>query len=284
MSLTLFAQSVVGGILVGGIYGMLALGLSLSWGLLRLVNLGHFALAFLSAYLVYHLGAKLGFPIWMSAAVVVPSFFLIGIALHTIFVRFKVGEFPSMLVSFAVAILIQSLIQWVWTADFLRYETDYTHDTIRIGSLYVPTLDLIAFICAVCMAAAAWFVLNRTMIGRALRASAFDAPIAAAFGIDALKLSYFLVGLCSATAGAAGVFIALTSTLAPTQIEAWIGVVFAVVIIGGLGNPLGALGAGVLVAVSEAITMAAVNPAWAPLVAFSILISLLLWQPKWIRG
>ena len=91
-----------------------------------------------------------------------------------------------------------------------------------------------------------------------------------------------LAGLCSASAGIGGVFIALTSTLAPSQIEAWIGVVFAVVIIGGLANPLGALAAGVLIGVSEAVTMAVVNPAWAPLVAFSILIILLLWKPKWL--
>ncbi|HKX44273.1 MAG TPA: branched-chain amino acid ABC transporter permease, partial [Burkholderiaceae bacterium] len=75
---------------------------------------------------------------------------------------------------------------------------------------------------------------------------------------------------------------ALTSTLAPSQIEAWIGVVFAVVIIGGLANPLGALLAGVLIGVAESVTMAVVNPAWAPLVAFSILIALLVWKPRWL--
>ena len=96
------------------------------------------------------------------------------------------------------------------------------------------------------------------------------------------RLSYGLAGLCAASAGVAGVFIALTSTLAPSQIEAWIGVVFAVVIIGGLANPLGALLAGMLIGLSEAVTMAAINPAWAPLVAFSILIALLLWKPKWL--
>ena len=106
--------------------------------------------------------------------------------------------------------------------------------------------------------------------------------MASAFGINAAQLSYLLAGLCSAFAGIAGIFIALITTLSPAQIETWIGVVFAVVIIGGLGNPLGALAAGVLIGVAEAVTMAAVNPAWAPLVAFAILIGLLLWRPKWL--
>ena len=89
-------------------------------------------------------------------------------------------------------------------------------------------------------------------------------------------LAYLLSGICAAYAGVAGVFIALIATLAPSQIWAWIGVVFAVVIIGRLGNPLGALIAGVLIGVSEALTMAVLSPAWAPLVSFSLLIAILL--------
>ena len=282
MSLTLLGQSMVGGLLLGGIYGLLALGLSVSWGLLRLVNLSHFALAFLGAYLTYHLGTNFGFPAWLSALIVVPAFFLAGVALHGVFVRFRVGEFASMLVTFGITVMIESLIQWIWTADFLKYESGYAQDSLRLGPLYVPVLELAAFLCAALLAAAAWVGLNRTMLGKALRATAQDGPVAAAFGINAVRLSYVLAGLCAASAGVAGVFIALTSTLAPSQIESWIGVVFAVVIIGGLANPLGALAAGVLIGVSEAVTMATVNPAWAPLVAFSILIGLLLWRPKWL--
>ncbi len=282
MSMTLLAQSALGGLLHGGIYALLALGLSLSWGLLRLVNLSYFALAFLSAYLTYHFGTHFGFAPWLSAAIIVPAFFLIGVVLHTVFVRFKVSEFASMLVTFGVTILIESLIQWIWSADFRSYETSYAQQSLRVGPLYVPLLELIAFASAMVLAAGAWLGLHKTSLGKALRAAAHDGPIAAAFGINSQRLSYVLAGLCSASAGIAGVFIALTSTLAPSQIEAWIGVVFAVVIIGGLANPLGALAAGVLIGVSEAVTMAAVNPAWAPLVAFSILIILLLWKPKWL--
>ena len=123
MSVTLLAQSAIGGVLLGGIYGLLALGLSLSWGLLRLVNLSHFALAFLAAYIAYSFGTNLGWPIWLAAIVILPAFFLIGVALHAVFVRFKVAEFASMLVTFGLTILIQSFIQWMWSADYLKYET-----------------------------------------------------------------------------------------------------------------------------------------------------------------
>ena len=282
MSLTLLAQSAVGGVLLGGLYGLLALGLSLSWGLLRLVNLGHFALAFLGAYLTYQLGSQWGAPPWLAVLLIAPAFFVVGVALHAVFLRFKVSEFASMLVTFGITVLIESLIQWIWSADFRKLETPYAQESIRVGPLFVPVLELSAFLCAALLAGTAWLCLRRSLLGRALRAAAHDGPVAAAFGINARRLSYGLAGLCSASAGVAGVFIALTSTLAPSQIEAWIGVVFAVVIIGGLANPLGALLAGMLIGLSEAVTMAVINPAWAPLVAFSILITLLLWRPTWL--
>ena len=282
MSFTLLAQSALGGLLLGGIYGLLAMGLSLSWGLLRFVNLSHFALAFLGAYLTYQLGTQFAMPPWAALLLIAPAFFAIGLALHAVFMRFKVTEFSSMLVTFGVTVLIESLIQWIWSADFRKFDTPYAQASIQLGPIFVPVLELTAFLCAALLAGTAWLCLHRTLIGRALRAAAHDGPIAAAFGIHAKRLSYGLAGLCSASAGVAGVFIALTSTLAPSQIEAWIGVVFAVVIIGGLANAPGALGAGMLVGISESVTMALVNPAWAPLVAFSILIALLLWRPRWL--
>ncbi|HSV48590.1 MAG TPA: branched-chain amino acid ABC transporter permease, partial [Ramlibacter sp.] len=99
MSFGLLAQAAIGGVLLGGIYGLLALGLSLSWGLLCLVNLSHFALAFLSAYLTYHLGTQFSVQPWIAMLLIVPVFFLGGVALHAMFVRFKVSEFASMLVT-----------------------------------------------------------------------------------------------------------------------------------------------------------------------------------------
>ena len=175
----------------------------------------------------------------------------------------------------------ESLIQWYWTADFRKYDIGYSDASFRVGVVYVPVLGLIACVAAVVLAVATWGGLNRTRLGKALRASAQDGAIAAAFGIDSRKLAYILAGTCAVYAGIAGIFVALTSTLAPSQIDVWIGVVFAVVIIGGLANPLGALAAGMLIGVTESLTMAVVNPAWAPLVAFSVLIGLLLWNPKW---
>ncbi len=236
MSVTLLLQSAIGGVLLGGIYGLLAMGLTLSWGLLRLVNLSHFALAFLCAYMTYHAGTVLLQPLWLAVLVLIPLFFLIGVLMHAVLVHFKVTEFASMLVTFGLTVLIESVIQIAWTADFRKYEVNLGEAALRIGGIYVPTLELVAFLCAVVLAITIWIGLHKTMVGRALRASAQDGAIAAAFGVNSVRLSYLLAGLCCATAAVAGVFIALTSTLAPSQIEAWIGVVFAVVIIASMAG------------------------------------------------
>ena len=279
-SATLLGQSVVSGLLVGGLYGLLALGLSLSWGLLRLVNIAHFALALLGAYLTYQLGQVLHMAPWVAAAVVVPAFFALGVALHVVFTRFRVTEFTSLLVTFGFAVILESLIQWFWTADYRRYETPYTSASLRIGPLFVPVLELLACLTATVLALATWAWLRFTYVGKALRASAEDPAIAAAFGVNHRRHAFLLSGVAAAYAAVAGAFIALISTLAPTQIWTWLGVVFAVVIIGGLGNPVGALLAGFLVGVSESVTMAVAAPAWAPLVSFSILILVLVLRPE----
>jgi branched-chain amino acid transport system permease protein len=278
-SLTLLGQSVVSGLLAGGLYALLALGLSLSWGLLRLVNLGHFALAFLSAYLTYQLGTAGGLAPWTAALVIVPVFFALGVGLHAVFTWFRVKEFTSLLVTFGFTVIVESLIQWYWTADFRRFETPWASASMRVGPLFVPGLELLAWATAALLALATWAWLRFTYVGKALRASAEDPAMAAAFGVNHRVQAYLLSGVGAGYAGIAGAFIALISTLAPSQIWAWLGVVFAVVIIGGLANPVGALVAGMLIGVSESVTMAVAAPAWAPLVSFSILIGLLVFRP-----
>jgi branched-chain amino acid transport system permease protein len=278
-SLTLLGQAVVSGLLAGGLYGLLALGLSLSWGLLRLVNLAHFALALLGAYLTYQLGASFQLPPWIAAAVIVPAFFLVGVGLHAVFTRFRVTEFTSLLVTFGLTVILECAIQWFWTADFRRYETPYATRSLRVGPLFLPVLELAACLTAALLAWATWAWLRFTYVGKALRASAEDPAIAAAYGVNHRAQAFLLSGVSAAYAGIAGAFIALISTLAPSQIWTWVGVVFAVVIIGGLANPVGALCAGLLIGVSESVTMAVVTPAWAPLVSFSVLILLLVARP-----
>ena len=276
---TLLGQAVLSGVFIGALYGLLGLGLSLTWGLLGQINLAHFALAFLGAYLTYHLSTVGGLDPLATLVVIVPGFFALGVAMQWLFARFRVSPLNSLLVTFGFTVIVEALIQSIWTADFRRLESGYASINLRVGPLFVPLPELLTLGIAIALSLGAWAVLRYTDIGRAMRAAAEDAPIAVAFGVNERRLAYLLSGACAALAGAAGLCLALSQTLAPAQIYAWIGVIFAVVMMGGPGRALGPLVAGIVIGVSEAVTMAVTAPSWAPVVSFSLLILLLIARP-----
>lgn len=278
-SLNLLLQSILSGVFLGALYGLIGLGLGLSWGLLRQINLAHFGFVFLSAYLCYQMTATWGVDPLLTLFILPPAFFLIGAALQWGLARFRITPFTSLLVTFGITVMLESLIQWGWTADFRRLASHYGERKFIIGGLFLPVPELITLALSILLAFAVWALLRLTDLGRALRAMAEDAEIAAAFGINQKALSLVLSGVCLALAAVAGICLALTFTLTPTQIFAWVGVVFAAVMLGGLGSALGPLVAGIVIGVSEAITMVVAAPSWAPIVSFSLLILMLLFRP-----
>lgn len=278
-SFSLLSQSVLSGVFIGALYGLLGLGLSLSWGLLRLINLTHFGLAILAAYICYELTTRVHLNPLLSLAFIVPVFFVLGAALHWLMARFALTPFSSLLLTFGLTSIIEALIQAIWTADYRKLESGYGQQKLRLGELFVPVPELITLMLAIATSLGIWSLLRFTDLGKALRAAAEDAQIAAAFGVNERVNRLVLAGTCAALAGVAGVCLALTFSLAPSQIYTWVGVVFAAVILGGLGSALGPLLAGMLIGVSEAVTMAVTAPAWAPIVSFTILIVILLARP-----
>ena len=283
-SFNLLAQSILSGIFIGSLYGLVGLGLGLTWGLLRQINLAHFGLVFLGAYLSYHMAGVWGVDPLLTLLMIPPLFFVFGVVMQWVLSRFDVSPFNSLLVTFGIAVVMESAIQAVWTADFRRLESSYNQMRFTLGSLYVPVPELVTLVLSAGIAILIWAAMRHTDLGKAMRAMAEDGPIAAAFGINQKGLSLILAGVCAALAGVAGICLALTFTLTPSQIFAWVGVVFAAVMLGGLGSALGPLLAGIIIGVSEAITMAVASPSWAPIVSFSLLILVLLFRPGKFRA
>lgn len=278
-SFQLLAQAILSGIFIGGLYGLIGLGLGLTWGLLRQINLAHFGLVFLGGYLSYQMATAWHLDPLFALVLVPPLFFVLGLGMQWVLSKFAITPFNSLLVTFGLTVVIESGIQGLWTADYRRLESPYNAMKFTVGPLYLPVPELLTLTLAVAIALGVWAGMRYTDVGKALRAMAEDGPIAAAFGIDARRMSLVLAGGCAALAGVAGVCLALSFTLTPSQIFAWVGVVFAAVMLGGLGSALGPLAAGIVIGVSEAITMAVASPSWAPIVSFSLLIAMLLLRP-----
>ncbi len=285
--MTTYVQAGVSGVMIGGLYAVMALGLSLTWGLLRVINLAHFALILLGAYVTYQVATSTGADPLLAAFILVPSMFVLGVAFHWLIERFQVDEFNSLLLSFGLFIIAIRLIDIVWSADFrqiAREDNRYASEAIFVGNIAFPVPQLMAFGAALTFAVASFFILRATYFGKALRALAYDREIAAAFGVNPRRVGMLAAGLASAMAAVAGVLIGINQAVFPQLAFEWVGLIFAVVILGGIGNLLGAVGAGILIGLVAGLVGVAWTPQGAPLVVFLLLILALLFRPNGLFG
>jgi branched-chain amino acid transport system permease protein len=247
----------------------------------------HFALILGSAYVTYQVTTSTGVDPLLSALIVVPAMFVVGVAIQWVIDRFQVDEFNSLLLSFGLFIIAIQLINNIWSADFRQIdaaENPYATRAFFIGDIAFPVPQLIALGVALALAVATYYVLRRTYFGKALRALAFDREIAGAYGVDHRRIGMFTAGLASAMAGVAGVLIGINQAVFPELASEWVGLVFTIVILGGIGNLLGAVAAGILIGVVYSQVSVAWDPLGAPLVVFCLLILALLFRPNGLFG
>ncbi|MBX6357926.1 MAG: branched-chain amino acid ABC transporter permease, partial [Micromonosporaceae bacterium] len=199
------------------------------------------------------------------------------------FDRLRIAEFTSLLLSFGLLIVAVQVVSNIWSADFQRMTgsvNPYATRSVSLGRLVFPVTTLLAFAFAAVLIAGAHLVMRRTFVGRAMRAFAQDRTIAAAFGIDHGRIGPLVAGCAGASAAIAGMLFALSNALTPATAYEWFGIVFAVVILGGIGHVVGTLAAGVLVGVLSGVVSVLVSPAAAPFVLFSTIVLALLLRPQ----
>jgi branched-chain amino acid transport system permease protein len=280
--LSLYVQGLVSGILLGGLFALMALGFSLTWRFLRVINLVHFSMILLAAYLTYHFSKVSGLDPWIALVFTVPLFALVGAFVQWVFHRFQVSIFNSLLVAFGMFVIIEGIIRNVWGANFLRIPADvspYAVMSVSVQGVAFPVTRLIAFGLAIPLAVGAALFLERSYTGKALRAVAEDPAVAISFGVNYRRLSLLVAAASAVTGAIAGTLVAVSGTLFPNASQEWIGIVFAVVILGGVGSPMGAVAAAILIGAISGLVSVAWAPAAAPLMAFAILILVLLWRP-----
>jgi branched-chain amino acid transport system permease protein len=266
---------------------MMSLGMSLSWGVLKIINLAHFSFILFSGYITYQLAFSYGWDPFLAIVVCVPVFALAGMALQWVFDKLRISEFESLLLTFGLFIIFESVTSAIWTADFRRMDTvqnPYQSQSVWLGDLALPVPQLAAFLVALVIALGTRYLMDRTDFGRAVRALSQDRDIARAFGIDPHRVAMQLAGLAAGFAAIAGVFVAMSRALFPGLAVEWFGIVFSVVILGGLGSTLGTLIAAAIVGVVGGIATVIGGPPLAPLAIFLVLIATLLFRPQGIMG
>jgi branched-chain amino acid transport system permease protein len=267
------------GLLVGGLYAMFAAGLSLIFGVMRLVNIAHGDLIVLAAYIALVTTQTLGIGPLTSLIIVVPAMALIGYALQWFVLNRTLGDdlLPPLLVTFGLSVIIQNGLLTLFTADSVKLQAGPIEvATIRLGEgLYVGVLPLLQFAVAVAVIAGLQFVFYRTALGRALRATADNPEVAQLMGLDNRRVFAIAMALSLAVVAVAGVFLAVRANFDPSQGPARLIFGFEAVIMGGLGSLWGTLAGGLILGVAQAIG-AHLNPGWQVLaghIAFLIVLA-----------
>jgi branched-chain amino acid transport system permease protein len=270
---------IVQGVLVGGLYAMFAAGLSLIFGVMRLVNIAHGDLIVLAAYLALVVTTTLGINPLLALFVVVPLMAAIGYALQRLILNRTLGDdlLPPLLVTFGLSVIIQNGLLQLFTADSRKLQAGAIEtDSINIGGLAIGTLPLLQFVIAIVVIAGLQAIFYRTALGRAFRAASDDRTVAQLMGLDNRHVYGLAMALSMAVVAIAGVLLAVRANFDPSIGPARLIFGFEAVIIGGLGSLWGTLAGGIVLGVAQAIG-AQIDPGWQLLaghLAFLLIVAL----------
>jgi branched-chain amino acid transport system permease protein len=284
--LDLLAQIVVNGILQGGLYAVMALGMALVWGVLNIVNLAHGAFIMVGGYASWclytyaHLDPFLGLP--LTVAFMFAVGYVVQRGLLNLIVRAPM--FNTLLITFGLQVVLTYLAQLVFSADFRTINPAYAGNSVALGPVVLPVVRLAVFAVAIVLTLAMWQFLLHTRLGRAIRATAQNLVAARLYGVEPRHLYAMTYGLGIALAGAAGTLYGTVS-----QIHPYIGATltaksFAIAIIGGLDNPLGVLLGGLFLGIVEALTAAYIGQTYTDVASFGILVLVLIVRPSGLLG
>ncbi|CUJ03296.1 LIV-I protein H [Achromobacter xylosoxidans] len=282
----LLAQILVNGILLGGLYAVMAQGLALVWGVLNIVNLAHGAFIMLGAYASWYLYTDVGVDPFLGLPLTAAAMFALGYALQRGLLNLVVRApmFNTLLITFGLEVVLTYLAQLVFSADFRTINPPYAGNSHAFGPVTLPVARLAAFGVALALTLGMWLFLLHSRLGRAIRATAQNLVAARLYGVEPRHLYAMTFGLGLALAGAAGGLYGTVSQINPYIGATLTAKCFAISIIGGLDNPLGVMVGGLFLGIVESLTMLYVGPTFADVASFGILVLVLLLRPSGLLG
>jgi len=278
-----WANAIVQGVLIGGLYALFAAGLSLIFGVMRLVNIAHGDLIVLAAYLALVVTATLGLDPLTSLVVVVPAMAVIGYALQRLVLNRTLGDdlLPPLLVTFGLSVIIQNGLLELFSADSRKLQAGAIEvQTMEIVSgIWIGLLPLLQFVVAVAIIGGLQLLFYRSAFGRAFRATSDDPSVAELMGLDTRRVFALAMALSLAVVAIAGVFLAVRANFDPAIGPARLIYGFEAVIIGGLGSLWGTLAGGIILGVAQAIG-AQIDPGWQVLAGHLVFLAILAVRPQ----
>jgi len=276
-----YVQIVANGILLGGLYGLMALGMALVWGVLNIVNLAHGSFIMLGGYVVYYLFAAAGIDPLLALPLGMLVMFVFGFLLQRFVINFIVRSalLNTLLITFGLDVVITYLAQLGFSADFRTINPDYAGSNVALGGIVIPLVRLAAFLIAFLLAGALWWLLNATSLGRGIRATAQNLVAARLYGVNPGVLYPVTFGIGAALAGAAGGLYGMVAQLTPYIGAELTAKSFVIAIIGGLDNPFSVVVAGCVIGLAEAFGAVYFGATYTNVISFGLLVLILVIRP-----
>ncbi len=287
-SFDLLINAMVSGILIGAFYAAVTVGVSLSFGILDIVNIAHPAFIILGSYIAYSVSVSLGLDPIVTSILVAPAFYALGAGIYQVYyVSFeKRGQESLRGLAFFFGLLFITEVSLVlyFGVDYRYVEAPYIGPTWHLGGIDIPMRLLVPCLVSLLLIAALQLVLTRTFIGRAIMAVAQDQFALQLMAVDPIRIKRIAFGISVATASLAGAFLIIIQPVEPSVGRQYIGRVFAICVLGGMGSLPGTLIAALLVGVFESLTSTFYGPSWAPAVSFGFLLLALAVRPAGLLG
>jgi branched-chain amino acid transport system permease protein len=284
----LFINALIAGILLGGFYAAVTVGVSISFGILDIVNIAHPAFIILGSYIAYILNQRLGLDPILVSIIVLPAFYYLGAAVYQVYyVSFeKRGQeaLRGLAFFFGLLFVTEVMLILVFGVDYRYVSAPYIDQTIRIGTFDLPLRMLIPCIIALLLLSGLQLFLTRTYTGRAIMAVAQDQFALQLMAADPVRIKRIAFAISIATASIAGALLIIIQPVEPSVGREYIGRVFAICVLGGLGSLPGTVIGAMLLGIMESLTSTFYGPSWAPAVSFGFLLLTLAFRPAGIMG
>ena len=284
----LYANAVVSGLLLGGFYAAVTLGIAIAFGMLDVVNIAHPAFVILGSYVAYICNARFGLDPILVGLLVLPLFYYLGQAIYQIsylsFERKGSDSLRGLAFFFGLLFVTEVLLILVFGVDYRYVEAWYIGPTLRLGPIDLPLRMLVPCVLSLVLFAMLQLFLSRTFTGRAIAAVSQDPTALRLLAIDPVRIKRIGFGLSIATAALAGAFLIIIQPVEPSVGREYIGRIFAICVLGGMGSLPGTLIGALLLGVVESLTTTYFGPSWSPAVGFGLLLATLAFRPAGLLG
>ncbi len=284
--LPLLLQSIVSGILMGGVYGLIAIGLTLIFGVMKIINFAHGSFMMLGMFTTYWVFVLLGIDPYLSLFISIPVLFVIGLLIERFLIAkvLDAPEYNQLLLTLGISLFIENLALFLWSPNFRTMDVQYLKKAAMVGTVMISFPKVVAFLFAVALTVILYYFLKYTDLGKAIRASSEEKEGALTVGINLKRIYYLAFGIGTACVAAAGTLTATFFYVNPLVGGVFVITAFVVVVLGGMGNFIGALVGGLIIGLAESVGAAFIPGQLKQLIIYFIFILVLLFKPEGLFG